>query len=45
MGVNFKNGHGSGGDPGGMNTSTRVVGNYTNWEVAKSHTHPQVLLG
>ena len=22
MGVNFKNGHGSGGDPGGMNTST-----------------------
>ena len=22
MGVNFKNGHGSGGDPGGMNIST-----------------------
>ena len=22
----------------------RVVGNYTNWEVAKSDTHPQVVL-
>ena len=23
----------------------RVVGNYTNWEVAKKYTHPQVILG
>ena len=23
----------------------RVVGNYTKWKVAKSDTHPQVLLG
>ena len=22
----------------------RVVGNYTNWEVAKKYTHPQVIL-
>ena len=23
----------------------RVVGNYTNWEVAEKYTHPQVILG
>ena len=30
---------------GSKHVKGRVVGNYTNWEVAKSDTHPQVVLG